>query len=116
VSSWFLAIIVLWMLCPVILTAALVTARRAIRASIARDLCVRCGYDLAGLWHEAPRCPECGHSEGGRAAVAARPPVPHQIMEIGGWAAVWWLMLTLTIAGIAFVIVATILGTAASIP
>ncbi len=95
-----------WGAVPFAGAAAIVSARRALRLTARREMCVACRYDLAGIWMEATCCPECGLGQRGHPVLAADSQTAVRTVDVASLALVWWAMLTLTVLGIGFVFVA----------
>jgi hypothetical protein len=92
-----------WIAFPLIGAIAIILAWRAVRSAIPRNLCIRCRYDLAGIWAEALCCPECGHGDRGHPVIAADSHAAALTIYVVSLALVWWSMITLAILGITMV-------------
>lgn len=110
-------VIAVWVLWPLASAGLLIWARRAQRRTPRGQMrCFDCRYDLAGIVYEARACPECGLSLRGRPVLRADDHVAERMMNIGSLGLVWWMMTTLTIVGVGWVVGMTIAATFAEIP
>ncbi len=63
-------LVVFWVWSALVYRHVYIKPMRRALGEAGRDLCVECGYDLAGLGGDIEVCPECG---GSRKTTAARP-------------------------------------------
>jgi hypothetical protein len=99
-------LIAAWLAVPLVCGTAIAALRRRHHLPATREPCFQCGYDLTDIWHDAPCCPECGHSKSGHVVIRASSSRLIELADAFALALVWWLMISLTIAGIAWVFAA----------